>query len=358
MLKGLFYCHYFVGLGHLARSLNLCRELVKIADIDFISGGYPTSLTLSSDHFHKIDLTPLPPSPIPHEVKEARQKQLQALTASYDFLITEFFPFSKWMLKEEVESLIQQIKKSNPSCRVYCSLRDSFPKPSEAHDREIADFIDHYYDKIFVHADQRVYQLNESFAFEEEIKEKVVYTGFLANPEANNLNKTRKKRIVVTIGAGSFGHELLYAVASVTKQFPDYHFDFVLGPKTPQEVADKLREEKSDNVDVLSFMQHFQEYLAESALSINLGGYTIIDAIQTKTPCLAYPSTFIDQYIRILKFSAFHHVRPLTAEELEPQKLVAAIEQALTMTPSPYEVDVDGAHNTCQQIFSSCESLT
>lgn len=362
-VSGLYYCQYLVGIGHLVRSLNICRSLVKKFEVDFLLGGHDVDLTIDSPHFHLLNLPPLGishPYEDPSEFETVskiqlveRLKYIEALTTPYSFLVTEIFPFSKWRFKEEIEALIVKLKTLNPDCLIACSLRDSFPSHPPEFDQQVLDFINRFYDVVFVHSDPRVYKLEESFSLADRLHDKVVYTGFIVRQDGDFQKNRRKKRIVVSLGSGSFGEELMYAVLNVAKFFPDYQFIFILGPKASETVHLELEcliNNSTPNVKVIPFVDNFPEYLSQSALSISLGGYTIMDIVSTKTPAIVYPSTFYDQYVRALKFSGFGFLKIITKENLDPNSLKEVINSALHMPPSSFDIDMSGAETTMLEL--------
>lgn len=366
MPKGLFYCQYLVGIGHLMRSLRISKSLLKQFDIDFLQGGHDLDFTLNDSHFNLIHLPPLgledPSTHLDqHEMEslqttfQQRKEKIHTLNFPYDFLITEIFPFRRWpQFKNEVETLIKQVKKHNPNCLITCALRDSFSQPNKEKDKAIFDFVRQYYDYIFVHADPRVFKLEESFSYVDEIASKIIYTGFIS--DARNLKpQPRKKQIVVSNGTGSFGAELLYAVAAIVSHFPEYTFVFIKGPKAPSDLAEKIKQIAVDsgakNFKIESFLDNFPHFLSECTLSISLGGCnTIMDIASTKTPALVLPMMFQEQYIRALKFEGFGFLHLLSPEDLEPQSLNKAIRKALRKVWSPLEIDLSGAEKTTESI--------
>lgn len=360
--KGLYYCQYLVGIGHLVRSLNICRSLIKKFDVDFLLGGYDVNISLKSSHFHLLQFPPLGIKDPTAEIgefeelskakREERLEAIEKLTTPYDFLITEIFPFSKWRFKEEIEALILKLKKLNPQCVIACSLRDSFPKHSPDAENAVLDFIDKYYHVIFVHSDPQVYKLEESFDLVKSLKHKLRYTGFIVRPTKIIENRERKKRIVISLGAGSFGEELIYAVVNVIDFFPEYQFIFVKGPKASPEFLNKLTSilKPFKNAKLVSFIKHFPKYLSRSALSISLGGYTIMDVVYTKTPAIVYPTTFYDQYVRSLKFAAFGFLKIITTDDLDPDRLKEVMEKVLEIPSPRFNIDMSGAETTAFEL--------
>ena len=250
----------------------------------FLFGGCDVKLPLKSPHFHQISLPPKASLP-------STRYQEALVDQKYDFFISEIFPFSNQDFKEECENLIEKIKTSNPNGLVTCSLKESFPASTLDKDRNALNIIQWYYDTVFVHSDPRIFQLEESFSLAKDLGTKVIYTGFLNNPDADIQTKERKKRIVVSTGYGRFGEELIYAAINAASFFPNYEFVLILGPQIPAKVLGELKiaaqKFGADNLTTQTLMHQFQEFLCESALSISLGDSTIMDvSLEARTLAL------------------------------------------------------------------------
>ena len=352
-MKGLFYCQHLVGVGHLTRSLKVCQSLLELCPIDFLRGGPDIGLSIDSPNFRTIELPPLskndPWAPIQGEESMPLRKEIlkKELNEPYDFFITELFPFSKWLLKDEVEGIIQRVKELNPRCVIGCSLRDSFLQNDPEQEALILDFINRCYDVVFVHSDPSIFKLEESFSLAKQVKKKVIYTGFITSAR---LRDTQLKRILVSMGAGSFGGEMVWSAAHTAIFFPQYEYLLVMGPKSPAKLMTELEElfkqSKFNNVRVVPFMRNFEETLAESCLSISLGGYTLIEAVNARTASIVYPSTFPDQFVRSKKFAAAGLARLISEEDLNPFKLKEIIQEVLNNPRPEHEINMSGAKNT------------
>ncbi len=55
----LFYCQHLLGIGHLSRSLSLCRRLCEDFDVEFVQGGPDVGRTLRRPGFRHHFLRPL-----------------------------------------------------------------------------------------------------------------------------------------------------------------------------------------------------------------------------------------------------------------------------------------------------------
>lgn len=370
-LKGLFYCQPGIGYGHYFRSLSICQELIKEFDIDFLMGAEGIGQTIDSPHFHLHFLKPLCVKDINEkpnrfsdpegklafeEVMEVRKNDLKAfLTQSYAFFITEMFPFSKLPLSDEIEWIINSIKKINPNCLILCSLREMLlPIPM---DRQLnsTKLVNQYYNFILVHSDPRIYRLENIVNLARQFANKIIYTGYVVNPLPLRAHEKRAKRILVSIGGGRYGQELIHVVAQCADALPDYEFMFILGPKTSADIRTMLenfKKEKQQSSFVISeFIPDFLQVMQDSALSISLGGATILDAIKTHTPAIVYPYAHDEHVIRALLFGQLGLVRLLKKNELNPENLKRIIPEVLSEPYPEYKIDLSGAESTLREVL-------
>ena len=55
----LFYCQHLLGVGHISRSLAICRALLDRFDVVFLQGGPDIGRTLALPGFEHVFLPPL-----------------------------------------------------------------------------------------------------------------------------------------------------------------------------------------------------------------------------------------------------------------------------------------------------------
>lgn len=368
-MKGLFYCQSFVAVAPLIRSLLLCKSLVKDFDIDFLYGGQQADIAYDLPRFRFIQLPHIPTNryddfilELPsdeRELKEIFSNRWKAiedyLQGPYDFFITELFPFAKLNFATEIIHIIQEVKKENPHCLILSSVRDVLDLFSFRFPKIIKKLIDHYYDYVLVHSDPTIIKLNDTFPAAEKIKNKIIYTGFVPNLTTNTSTVVeRRKEILIMIGGGSFGGVLLKAVARTAPYFPDYQFIFVLGPHSPQkfklelEVLQKIS--GCSNIIISPFLKNIEQALRSCALSISLGGYTLIDVISTRTPSIVFPMAYTDQLWRTTRFAFLGLVRKITYAELYPEKLAPIIKETLCAPYPTYPININGAENTRSEL--------
>lgn len=364
-MKILFYCQNLLGIGHLTRSLAICRGLVKEFEVHFVQGGPDIGKTLDYKNFHQHLLDPLLMEesdsslydPLrKREVKEifaAREKQLEKICEqAFDHVIIELYPFGRRKFRKEILYLLDQVKKSNPKIKVSCSLRDILVenKGSEKRNDEVIQIVKDNFDKVLVHSDPAVFKLEDTFPRIEKIEEKIVYTGFVAEEEMaqSQTKPIRKKQILVSLGGGSVGIELIEATLNVAHFFPEITFLMVPGPFSPAETVARLQEKKVANVIWKKFLQDFEKELAQSCLSISLAGYnTVMNLLNTKTFGIVLPyRANQEQEMRAKKLAESGVLLVLEEDALSEKQMKNTIDLALGKKYPELKINLDGANTT------------
>lgn len=368
-MKGLFYCQYVIGVGHLFRSLAICKSLVNHFDIVFLQGGKEMNLNVDSPRFHKIALPPL--SAHEHnavlydplglnsveEVFYNRRKLIRkALEDNYDFVITEYFPFGRHGFMKEILEIIELAKKRNPDCLITCSVRDVTGGGSHKPESLIIKLLRRYYNAVLVHSDPDIIPFDASFSKASEISDMLIYTGFVSQPFSYAPVTPRKKRIVVSLGSYQIGEKFVHQLVKIVDLFSDYEFLYILKHNTKPLIIQTLEKAALTfgNIRITPFLGNFQEVLSESSLCITLGGYnSLIDLAMTKTPGIAYCYTRggnQEQFIRAQKFAQKNLVRLISAEDFAPHRMQKIINEVLAAPYPNVSIDLNGADHTAREL--------
>jgi len=364
MAKGLFYCQHLYGVGNLIRSLNICRSLVQHYDIDFILGGIDIHLQLDSPRFRKICLPPFTVNSSLYlcdpyqkltveQLFEERKKIIEkTVEGPYSFVITSGIPFTKPEFIPETIHIIEKAKEKNKHCLVVCAQRDIASKIKDKNIPEMKRVFDEHYNYIFVQSDPTILRLEDSLSFADEIEPKTIYTGFVTQPDLGQGKAVRLKRILVSMGGGFAGDDLMRLVARVAPFFPQYEFLFILGPYANISLVNDLEQlkTKSSNLQLSMFMTNFPKELSQSALSISLAGSTIVDACYTHTPAIVYPFNF-EQHLRAQKFADKGIVKLLPKEHLDLEMIQMTIRASLSRPYPDLVINCSGADNTAKTLL-------
>ncbi|MBF2022714.1 MAG: glycosyl transferase [Hydrococcus sp. C42_A2020_068] len=381
MKKILFYCQYLTGMGHLVRSTEIVRQLVKDFQVYFINGG-PTVPGFEIPS--QVEIATLPPLWIENgqlqvtdgfanieEVKEARRNALINLFDRFkpDCLITEFFPFGRHKLFFELIPLLDYIKAVAPSTKIICSVRDIVGRTDlDKEEETICQLTSKYFNCILFHADPKFQKLEESFSRVKDLNCKVKYTGFVAqsSPENNDLsefdlaNLNRKEPIIlVSIGGGIIGYELLKYViqsSSILRKKLPHHIQIFTGPFMPEEQFLQLKQAalSKSNVTLQRYTSNLMAYMRKADLSISLTGYnTTMNILRTGVRSLVVPighySYDKEQVIRTKKLEKLGIVEVIEPEDLEPAYLAKKNHELFAKnsdSKANYLFDLQGAEKT------------
>jgi predicted glycosyltransferase len=255
--------------------------------------------------------------------------------------------------------MIDRVKLKNPKAKVYCGLRDILvqKKDGAVRDLQMAQIVNEYYDGVFVHSDPSILKLEETFQQVSVIADKLHYTGFIAEAKPKEFKTPeRKPDILVSMGGGIVGAEMLLAVAKTAPLLPEFTFRFFLGPYAPAELRAQLediqRKEPQATLKVEGFSNNFEAELAQSALSISLAGYnTLMNTLNTRTMALMYPYLANEeQTLRGKKFEPSGTVKMFYPEDLQPKILAELIRTHAYGFPQKFDINIEGAKHTAHML--------
>jgi predicted glycosyltransferase len=370
MKKILFYCQNLLGMGHLVRTTELMRELVKTFEVCLIEGGQKVAgfemlpeveviqlPTIQVEVFDSLQvgrqLQVIGSSMSLEEVKEFRQQKLIEVFDRFqpDVLITEGYPFSKnKALAFEMVPLLEHVRKSDRTTQVICSLRDIIMVKEfadrAAEEKRRCEFVNQYYDAILLHSDPTIHRLEDNISNADSLTCPVHYTGYVVQSEPDRvefdctdltlLNDPTPK-IVVSVGGGKLGHDLLESViqaAPLIQQETIHQIVIFAGPlmdESKYQQLVKLSQGKT-NISLRRFTPSLIAYLDRADLSISLGGYnTTMNVLKTSVKSIIYPSDKDrEQAIRAEKLEQLGLLKILDKSELEPELLAKKIVDYLT----------------------------
>jgi predicted glycosyltransferase len=381
MKKVLFYCQYLTGMGHLVRSTEIIRQLVKDFQVCFINGG-PTVPEFEIPS--QVEIATLPPLWIEdgelqvadgfsniEEVKEARRDALINLFDEFkpDCLITEFFPFGRHKLFFELIPLLEHIKSVAPETKIVSSVRDIVGRTDLDKEEEIiCQLTSKYFDLILFHSDRNFQKIEESFSRVKDLNCEVKYTGFVAQPnpdskilsELDRVNLGRKEpTILVSIGGGRIGYELLETVIESSEILADiipHHIQIFTGPFMPEEQFLQLQKAASNksNVTLKRYTKNLMAYMKKAELSVSLTGYnTTMNILKTGVRSLVVPIGHYgfdqEQLVRTKKLEKLGIVTVLEPEKLDSANFAQKVVNCIAQKPASKAnnlFDLQGAEKT------------
>ena len=382
MKKLLFYCQHILGMGHLVRSMEIVRGLVKDFQVCFINGGeivegfvVPKGIEIVNLPALKTDtefqtLHVVDSEYSLEEVQAMRTEKLLAVVDRFqpDVVVIELFPFGRKKFAFELIPMLDKIKASKKPIKVACSLRDIVvgKKNQAKHEDKVCRIMNQYFDLLLVHSDRDFIPLSETFSREADLTCKVYYTGYVTQPidrfDLSAISDFDRKalycdkpKILVSVGGGRFGHELLKSIAKtarILEPILPHHIHLFTGPFVPDFVLYDLQKRAEDcsNLTVRRYTACLLDYMQQAALSINMGGYnTTMNVLTTGVRSLMLPFTGNgdkEQEIRAMKLAECGILELLAPEDLVPEVMAEKIIAQLKTVPTLAKFDLQGVQKT------------
>mgnify|MGYP001791477844 CR=1 FL=1 len=387
MKKVLFYCQHILGMGHLIRSMEIARGLTDNFEVCFINGGQvvdgfqaPPSVQVVNLPAIKSDaqfreLQPVDPALSLDYVQTFRQEKLLRILRDFqpDVLMVELFPFGRRRFSFELIPLIEAAKAQGT--KIVSSLRDIVvtKKNQARHEAKIVRLMNQYFDQLLIHGDPILHPLEESFSRVADLTCDVHYTGYITQQPGSSRSTIVDQMvlakadpmIVVSIGGGRFGYELLDAVIQsapiLEKKLPRHRIHVFGGPFMPNDKFWDLRVAAQDsrNVHIHRYTPNLMAYMEKAQLSISMSGYnTTMNILTTGVNAMMLPFTGNDdkeQTMRVDRLAQLGKVRRLYAEDLVPSRFAAAVIEHLRYEPAQIEVNLSGVESTAHWIKALTE---
>jgi predicted glycosyltransferase len=374
MKRLLFYCQHILGMGHLVRSMEIVKGLVPEFQVCFINGGeivegfdIPSQVEVINLPAIKTDsefqeLQVVDPNYTLSEVQEMRQAILLEVCDRFrpDVLVIELFPFGRRRFSFELVPMLETAKAMGT--KIVCSLRDIVVTKSDRtkHEEKVCKLMNQYFDLLLVHGDPHLQSLEETFSRVQDLTCEVYFTGYVVQPvptvavELPDLNP-RKPLILVSVGGGRFGHELLNCVvqsAPILKHHLPHQIQVFTGPFMPELQLLELQAMARDspNICVDRYTPQLLSYMQRADLSISMSGYnTTMNVLTTGVRALLLPFTGNDdqeQRIRAQKLADLGVVEIIDPKELDPNCFVKKVVTYLQKQPTRIQFDCAGVKKT------------
>lgn len=369
----MFYCQSLLGIGHFIRSRELLFAL-RDFEVCFLYGGETVPGFDWPDWVEVVYLPALrSDTAFEHlyvvgnqgslEEIKARRKELLLTTFdrfSPDILLIELFPFGRKKFNFELLPLLTHARNSRPELKIVCSLRDILVHRAsqEKYEAEVCKRINQFFDVVLVHSDPRMQRLEETFGSVAQLNCLVHYTGYVAQPtHTPSTNDAGKPLILVSIGGGRVGHELIACALEASLQLPFPHrLQIFTGPHIPDEEFASLQTQAATlpHATLQRHTTEFPAWLSQAAISISMAGYnTCMDILAAQARALVYPfheHENDEQTRRARKLEQLGYVTMLEPERLSPDFLASEITRMFTTDPSSptNPIDLQGAPRTAE----------
>ncbi|MEP3049609.1 MAG: glycosyltransferase [Roseibium sp.] len=380
--KAFIHVQHLLGTGHVVRAASIGKALAaKGVDVTLASGN-KIPPTLDTDPLNVIEL-PACKSPdatfkrivtlddedIDDTWKSARVKaSIQAFEASdYDLLLTETYPFGRRQLDFELTPLLEAAKARAKPPLIATSIRDILVRKKELWKEEwMADQAVRYYDRVLVHSDPDFVRLADSFPFADRVEPLVRYTGYVGageRPEVEGTDGTDE--VIISCGGGAVAESLLSAALEarpLSRRAEDTTWRVLIGHDISQDAYEIYKKSTGDSVIVERARKDFPDLLKRARLSISQAGYnTALDILMAGVPAVFVPFAQANETEQSQRADALAaHGRAIVTSEtdLTPERLAAAVDDALGLARASHQVKLGGAENSADIMLQDLKGRT
>lgn len=369
--KVIIHCQYVYGLGHLVRALHLAKGLAKHFDVYFLNGGevvknFDVDVNIKFIQLPAIykkedstELTSVSDDVSLLECFELRDLMIRETVQMVkpNVVITEHFPFG-FLFEKEATKLINYAKETNSNTKIVCSVRDIIESTKGGNnDQKTIGILNKIYDLILIHGDEKLISVEYSFPLVKNIKTKLIYTGYVIDPDLLN-NEKRSTNIIVSVAGGRLGSELLDAVIEafeLVKTRSLYKLIVFNGAFNDDFEATS----KDNRVRYFNFdRKEFLKQLSQSDVSISLGGYnSTMESLYAGNKVVIYNREFLgsneEQDIRISTLKNLGLIDVISLEDLEVENLARELTSQVNKEDRERQnskIDFGGVENTVHQI--------
>lgn len=364
-----FHVQWLLGIGHLQRSLRIAEALLREgAEVTLALGGPATPGVAIAPAIRKVQLPPVRAldagfalvddrgEAICDEFRAVRRGRLLAALgeARPDVVVIEGFPFARRAFAFELDPLVAAAREAG--ARVACSVRDVIVmRDDPKRHRAAIERVRGGFDVVMVHGDPEFIPFSASFPPAAEIADRVVYTGYVADP-APPVDDAPKGEVVVSAGGGKAGAALLRAAleARLAGCLSGLPWRLLTGMNVDEGEFSRLCTEAPERVAVERFRADFPALLRRCRVSVSQCGYnTALDIVAARAPAVLVPfaaGSETEQLTRAEHLAARGAAILVREDELTPARLGAAIEEAASRPPKPLKIDTGGARRSAEII--------
>ncbi|PKH07994.1 glycosyltransferase family protein [Moritella sp. Urea-trap-13] len=370
----MYYVQYLLGIGHVRRSSLIVQALCEQgAHVDVIFGGMPVpSMSFGTATMHQLTavksadsgfsgLVKADGSPVSDDDQQQRTQALLALCEALqpDLIVTETYPFGRRQMRFELLPLLDWAKSQDNPPVLVSSIRDILQRRSTVREQEYVNLVQTYYQHVLVHGDEKFYPLERSFPVAGMIADKVSYSGYVCPTltDADEADHKTRDTIVVSVGGGSIGKDILVAVMALYNSgfATDKKWLLITGPN--MDSADKtfFKAQQQPNLQVVDLADDFLKELSNAYVSISRAGYnTVMDLLLTAVPAVVIPFEGEGETEQLARSEVLAQAKVLQFvknDELSIGTLKAAINNALASTAKTVNIDNQGAPQSAKLLI-------
>ncbi|MEP7112042.1 MAG: glycosyltransferase [Ilumatobacteraceae bacterium] len=373
-LRALFITNECAGLGHLRRTINLARAVTE-SDPDATALIVTGSAALGSFVLpDRVDTVKLPvfrreadgtlyaatlgvDMPM---IESMRSEILRSAAAAFDpdVVVVDKTPLG---LRDELVPMLELLR-NRGRARIVLGLRNVEDDPARVRaawsEANTLSAVERYYDCALVYGPSNTTSDALSCLDGVEMPVPVMHVGFVGNrPATTPPEDLPGGYLLVTVGGGSDGHELIDAVLDAEQHAPlPLPIVVVTGPLMPaSEVARLTNRCDGEHIRLFDFRHDMANVLAGALGVVTMGGYnTISEVLQTGVPALVVPRVrpSEEQLIRANDLVALGLADMMHPDEITPARMWHAVQQLTRRPRRPIDrADYRGAERTAELLI-------
>ncbi|WP_150525027.1 glycosyltransferase family protein [Roseibium sediminis] len=370
------HVQHLLGTGHAVRAASIGKALMERGARVTLATGNMLPPTLDTGDLKIVQL-PAVRSPdavfnrlvtldnedIDDAWKKSRlESTLEAYQAEpFDLLLTETYPFGRRQFEFELSELLKLAKARSQPPLIATSIRDILVRKQELWKEEwMADQALTHYDRVLVHSDPDFVQLGDSFPFADRVEHLVRYTGYVGGGERPEPPEgVGEDEVIISCGGGAVAENLLSAALEarpLSRRADDVTWRILVGHDVSEQAFQILRKSATEGLIVERARKDFPGLLKRARLSVSQAGYnTVLDILIASVPAVFVPFAQVKETEQAQRADALAaHGRAVVTPEkdLTPERLAAAIDDALALPRSGHKVMLGGAEKSADILMN------
>jgi predicted glycosyltransferase len=373
-LRALFITNECAGLGHLRRTINLARAVTE-ADPDATALIVTGSAALGSFELPtRVDTVKLPvfrreadgtlyaatlgvDMPM---IESLRSEILRSTAIAFDpdVVVVDKTPLG---LRDELVPMLEELHRRDRA-RIVLGLRNVEDEPARVRaawaEGNTLAAVERYYDCVVVYGPDNTTGDALSCLDGATMPVPVTHVGFVGNsPASTPPDDLPEGYLLVTVGGGSDGHDLIDAVLDSEQHLPlPFPIVVVTGPLMPADEVTRLANRcDGEHVRLFDFRHDMANVLAGARGVVTMGGYnTVSEVLQTGVPALVIPRVrpSAEQLIRANELVALGLADMLHPDSITPERMWNAVLQMTARPRRPIDnADYQGAVRTAELLL-------
>jgi len=379
------YCHDSVGIGHLCRTLAICRRVSRafpsssflvatgtpyvslfrsLPNVDYIK--LPAMAKVSNHEYESKFLTMAP-----EQLIRCRQAILLETIQHFepDVMLVDKAPVG---VRGELLPSLRWLRKHRPETRVIFGMRDIEDEQAATiaqwSELNITETLEEWFDEIWVYGTKSLFDVGSEYILSSDVRDKLSFMGYIAQePCGHSVTPTpssspAKEQVLVTVGGGTDGEFLLRRyLEKAASQVSNAGFDTLVvgGPDLPTDTAESLSSlaDSIPNVEWTDFEPCMDCRMVNCRLVVCMGGYNTLSLLaRNRQPALVVPRTTprLEQLMRARLWAdrgalQFLHPSEVSADTLN-DRVLNLLGNGCRLT-SP-DLDLNGLERVCARFES------